>query len=309
VLINGAMAAEQLFAPTIVLYHKECPDGVCSAWAVWRTHPEALYVACRAGERPKCSFAKERVLYVDLSPGPDYVDELCARAAAVLVLDHHATAAWIKTDQRFEGSIVDMERAGCQLAWDYYNPGQARPWFVNYVADRDLWTWALPDSKAVNTALFECGHLNSVWSVSQLHAAQEKGTSAEDFRLQGDALLRIREKKVDAEVDRATRCLFISGDDVFPIWLSSCPPDLRSEVGNALMACVFKDGSSPEFAAIYSYDFAQDAWSISLRSNNEHADVSEIAKSFGGGGHRNAAGFTLRAPNLHSEGSPFRPRA
>ena len=32
---------------------------------------------------------------------------------------------------------------------------------------------------------------------------------------------------------------------------------------------------------------------VSLRSFHDHVDVSEVAKSFGGGGHKKAAGFTL----------------
>jgi nanoRNase/pAp phosphatase (c-di-AMP/oligoRNAs hydrolase) len=32
---------------------------------------------------------------------------------------------------------------------------------------------------------------------------------------------------------------------------------------------------------------------FSLRSNDEGVDVSEVAKQYGGGGHRNASGFTV----------------
>jgi nanoRNase/pAp phosphatase (c-di-AMP/oligoRNAs hydrolase) len=34
---------------------------------------------------------------------------------------------------------------------------------------------------------------------------------------------------------------------------------------------------------------------VSLRAHHDDADVSEIAKKFGGGGHRKAAGFNLPA--------------
>jgi nanoRNase/pAp phosphatase (c-di-AMP/oligoRNAs hydrolase) len=32
---------------------------------------------------------------------------------------------------------------------------------------------------------------------------------------------------------------------------------------------------------------------VSLRAHHDDADVSEVAKKFGGGGHRKAAGFAL----------------
>jgi uncharacterized protein len=37
---------------------------------------------------------------------------------------------------------------------------------------------------------------------------------------------------------------------------------------------------------------------FSLRSRDDRLDVSEIAKRFGGGGHRNAAGFAVPSGNL-----------
>jgi nanoRNase/pAp phosphatase (c-di-AMP/oligoRNAs hydrolase) len=52
---------------------------------------------------------------------------------------------------------------------------------------------------------------------------------------------------------------------------------------------------SPEcdFALIWYYDHDAKRTRVSLRSFHEHVDVSEIAKDFGGGGHKKAAGFTL----------------
>jgi nanoRNase/pAp phosphatase (c-di-AMP/oligoRNAs hydrolase) len=39
---------------------------------------------------------------------------------------------------------------------------------------------------------------------------------------------------------------------------------------------------------------------VSLRAHHDDSDVSEIAKRFGGGGHRKAAGFAL-PPNTSIE--------
>jgi oligoribonuclease NrnB/cAMP/cGMP phosphodiesterase (DHH superfamily) len=37
---------------------------------------------------------------------------------------------------------------------------------------------------------------------------------------------------------------------------------------------------------------------LSFRTNHDDVDVSELAKSFGGGGHRNIAGATLDKENF-----------
>jgi len=59
-----------------------------------------------------------------------------------------------------------------------------------------------------------------------------------------------------------------------------------SEIGAAL---------SPkcDFALIWYYDHETHQVKVSLRAHHEDSDVSEVAKRFGGGGHRLAAGFAL----------------
>ena len=48
-----------------------------------------------------------------------------------------------------------------------------------------------------------------------------------------------------------------------------------------------------DFAVIWYYDHEKRNVKVSLRAFHDSADVSEIAKEFGGGGHKKAAGFTL----------------
>jgi nanoRNase/pAp phosphatase (c-di-AMP/oligoRNAs hydrolase) len=65
-------------------------------------------------------------------------------------------------------------------------------------------------------------------------------------------------------------------------------PHWMSEIGAAL---------SPkcDFAVIWFYDHETRQVKVSLRAHHEDSDVSEVAKRFGGGGHRKAAGFNLPA--------------
>ena len=61
---------------------------------------------------------------------------------------------------------------------------------------------------------------------------------------------------------------------------------LISDVGSKL-------ARNCDFAMIWYYDHEDRINKVSLRSFHDHVDVSEIAKQFGGGGHKKAAGFTL----------------
>ena len=61
-----------------------------------------------------------------------------------------------------------------------------------------------------------------------------------------------------------------------------------SEIGNRL-------SHDCDFAVIWYYDHEDRKIKVSLRAFHDNVDVSEIAKRFGGGGHKKAAGFALPA--------------
>ena len=52
-------------------------------------------------------------------------------------------------------------------------------------------------------------------------------------------------------------------------------------------------GKGEPFAATFFYD--GEGYVFSLRSDDNGLDVSEIAKQYGGGGHKHAAGFKLKS--------------
>ena len=62
-----------------------------------------------------------------------------------------------------------------------------------------------------------------------------------------------------------------------------------SEIGSSL-------SPNCDFALIWYYCHESLMTKVSLRSFHDNVDVSEIAKEFGGGGHKKAAGFTLCSP-------------
>ena len=86
-------------------------------------------------------------------------------------------------------------------------------------------------------------------------------------------------------------------NNTYRIWLGgNIVPSLRSELGNALCTKSFKDGTLPDFSATWQYDPKSDEWWISLRGvSSRSPDLSAMSKSFGGGGHILAAGFTIKS--------------
>jgi len=338
--IESANTINTMSIPNLVIYyHSPCSDGHAAAWAI-KAHLGYLPKYSAAGiynityipSAPGCpqidlslfSIVGSQAWFLDLMPTYDVLRDLCARCSRVVVLDHHKTnldiCGRIHPDDFAEGGwaanlelVFDMKRAGCQIAWDWITAqfpesnGKSlanRPWFLEYIADRDLWTWRLPNSKLINSALFGlkltitpdaiCEKLALVRSPEEQEEYITKelmpyALAAEEFN---NDLLR-------SACSKANECQLVvpTTGQTYRVWLGNTIGSLRSDLGNQLCNKPFADGSLPELSASWHYEFAVDEWWISLRSLDTGADVSAICKEFGGGGHMRAAGFTIRAPD------------
>ena len=78
---------------------------------------------------------------------------------------------------------------------------------------------------------------------------------------------------------------------LYPGLAANCPPFLTSDVGHELA------NQSGTFGLCWTLNKDKPVANCSLRSNGDY-DVSAIAKAFGGGGHKNAAGFEVPIETL-----------
>ena len=306
---------EKKLSRPLVIYHGNCADGFTAAWAVYnRLGASAEYYAATHGNRPP-DVAGMDVIMVDFCYKRDVLDAMAKEAASILVLDHHKTAeadlegiqqpeptwedhlrAVHKQDPLqmtlgpYVRALFDMERSGAGLAWDYFNPDKHRPALVNYVEDRDLWRFYLPHSREVNAFIFAHEYKWQDWY--DLDEALGLGAPAEIQRVadKGAAIEKKHHKDV-RELVEATRRKMVIGGQLVPV--ANIPYTLVSDAGH-LMCLGIDEGLAgswiPPFAACY-WD-TPEGRVFSLRSDGR-TDVSEVAKSYGGGGHAKAAGFRM----------------
>jgi oligoribonuclease NrnB/cAMP/cGMP phosphodiesterase (DHH superfamily) len=135
-----------------IIYHSGCPDGISSLWCALRYNKISEIIACKPGVDPVFEHKNRDILFVDISPSENYLLKIQSEVKSISILDHHKTTREIYTNIKDKLKdnvkfIIDMNRAGCQITWDYFFPNIKRPWFIDYVADRDMWTWKLPNSK------------------------------------------------------------------------------------------------------------------------------------------------------------------
>lgn len=278
-----------------VVYHFPCSDGHAAAWVVRLKYPNAKFVGCKAGCAPTVELGKF-IVFVDLTPPADFIHRCLNDGKKVSILDHHESAEKIlfkfEQDSNF-GYTLDKTRSGCQLAWDYFNTTQSiRPWFIDYIADRDLWKFELPDSKEINAGL----HYTDDFTFERLDRlySEEKEMSMKRMKEIGKVIIDLQSSEIDSAKRRAVRAKFMWKNEILYIWIVGNASKLRSEIGAALVQTPFEDGTFPAFSATYEYDLKSDEWWISLRGGDNSPNLSDITMSLGGGGHPKAAGFTIK---------------
>ena len=202
--------------------------------------------------------------------------------------------------------IHDNDQSGAMLAWRFFHPGTEVPMLIQHIDDRDRWQFKLDGSRELHAVLTSL----KPWTFDQWdHICAETGYRANDgtgidaLYRDGAVLLRSHKQQVKSALKQARPCRLLKSvpkpggehwEALFPVdatgLAANAPFDLASTLGHELA------NKSGTFGLVWS--MAGDGQiHCSLRSNGEY-DVSAIAKTFGGGGHRNAAGFSTNIETL-----------
>ena len=308
-VIQAAILAARKATNPIVIYHAGCVDGFAAAWCFHKMSKETkdswgyTYHPGVYGEiPPDCT---DRMVYlVDFSYKREVIVDMLNSGATIWLIDHHKTAledlAGLEKEYFGFRGYTDLSRSGAMLAWDFLNniefddAGEIErevklgdieytepPTTLAAIQDRDLWKFLLPHTKEINAALFSYEFDFEIWD--KLMSPEP----AEFLRLCNDgiAIGRKHRKDIGTLLPLVQRMVAIGGNCV-PV--ANMPHMYASDAGN-IMAREFNKGNS--FAATY-FDTATQR-TFSLRSTVEGKDVSLIAKQYGGGGHKNAAGFSV----------------
>jgi uncharacterized protein len=286
----------------ICFYHHPCSDGMASCWAVNKYCDSVEMIGTKPQfylDTGRVSLCKDaNIICVDVIPSKESLQMLDGHCKTLTILDHHKTNKEVIEELNWKNSqlikVFDMDRAGCQITWDYFFPLEERPWFIDYIADRDLWKWELPDSKDINTGMFEM-KINSVDKFNELFLMKKNDICPEIKRI-GEEKIKINTKIIEKCIRMSLYChLHLPNGDKQLVILGNPPTDLRSEFGNqSLLGEPFYNYEKVKVSASWHLDFYSQEWWISLRSLTPNDDVSAIAKQFGGGGHPCASGFTIK---------------
>lgn len=267
----------------LIVYHANCPDGFGAAWCFWRRYQNrAQYIPAQYGDNPP-KVAGRDVYLVDFSYERAVVEMMLQDAGSVTLIDHHKSAMESLCDLVPRGLRwhCNLHRSGAVLAWQYLFPYDACPKLLRHIEDRDLWRFSLDDTLEIVAYAAAFDYRFETWD-DLVDLAQKK---PEVMVAGGGAIVRKQQKDIEELLPQVKREMVIAGRKV-PV--ANLPYTMASEAANMLAA-------GQPFAACY-YD-TPTARVFSLRSSPDGADVSLIARAYGGGGHVHAAGF--RVPRTH----------
>jgi oligoribonuclease NrnB/cAMP/cGMP phosphodiesterase (DHH superfamily) len=303
---------------TLVVYHKNCMDGlgsVASYSMLEELGVEMVFKAIQHGEPAKEEFMKNLtedekkcvdLVFLDFSLDKAQILEACDWFENVMIIDHHKTS---EADlQGLEDIanldlIFDMSKSGAMLTWEHVQDeldeiGDTIPIeIIQYIQDRDLWEWKLSQSKEFSEGfrmaidrqkrkLYKRGiydknenlEINAFLTVCQY-------LELEEIINIGEVLIEKTDSVVNSKIklDKLKSVWFGDLNTGTEVLMLNCTENI-SEIGNAI--CLSYNKPAMMYFILETGEVI-----FSLRSTDDLHDVSKIAKAYGGGGHRNACGF------------------
>lgn len=257
----------------LVIYHGGCSDGFGAAFAAWKLlGARAKYVPGKFGTPPPDVTGKN-VVILDFSYDKETVKDMIEKANDFMLIDHHKS---VMVDlHNIPQTHFDLSKSGAILSWEFFHPGKEPPKFLLYIQDRDLWTWQLPYSREFSAAF------DMVEMHFENYDSYCDDSVFDDAVKRGSYILAHKRTFINKIMKRAAKRR-IQGYSALVVNSSHW----MSEIGSSL-------AKSADVAVIWYFDHKDQSYHISFRAANPDVDVSEVAKFFGGGGHKASAGCRL----------------
>lgn len=222
----------------------------------------------------------ELVIIVDFSLRPEVMTELRKITEQIIWIDHHITAKYYPyQDLKGLRDFTEKGQSGCELTWRYFNKDKEMPQSVALIGDYDAWRLSTAPTCFQfyeGMKLFtDLSPQSPLWEIILL-----KDDYSEQIIDAGKSAIKYRDNYC-AEICKAFGYeTEIRGQKAFATNFYRFGSGGFGELFNKYPLCI-----------AYIHDGKK--FTVSLYSTT--IDVSEIAKHYGGGGHKGAAGFICHA--------------
>jgi oligoribonuclease NrnB/cAMP/cGMP phosphodiesterase (DHH superfamily) len=303
----------QLVTPkTYVLYHRECGDGLAAAWVAWRNLGATATYHAVDYQTELPSIEDGAIVYMlDFSAPAEVMTDLAKRCTYFCLLDHHEgmmddvntmlcdVSAFYRAVEDTPPVTVkfDIRESGATIAWKHWEGDEPAPAFINYVKDRDLWDFNLPQSRSVSYGTYKT--VRGLTFEEQMAMLSTWAEWSQDYFVE---IMTARgawdEQQMLKRVETALQFVehAIIGGYRVPIAYGDRN---ISEIAEALYRLYPKEPFVAVAQKLKGSDEGFFKWHLrSDKHNLDSVNVFVIAQQYGGNGHYNAAGFKVKADTI-----------
>jgi len=266
----------------VVIYHGKCPDGFGAAWVAWKKLGDSAdYFGAGHGKSVPDGLTGKEIYIPDFSFPKEIMEKVVANNKKVVVIDHHKSAE--ESVKMAHEYVYEMDYSGAVLAWRYFFPESAIPWLLMYISDRDIWKLELPDTFAMGLMMDTFDKNFEQWN--KLAEELEDENIRREYIEKGKLIQKYERKVIEDIISSNKETVVFEGYEIYAV---NAPNFFASQIGDTLLK------EKPPLAIIWHWSEGKIV--VSLRSDKS-VDVSEIAKKYGGGGHKKAAAFRVESLN------------
>lgn len=274
-----------------IIYHSNCSDGFGSALCAYKYFDnlkknnseikQPIFHPGKFGVLPPLDEIKDKcILICDFSYKKDNLQKLLSIVKKLLILDHHKTARDDLKDLSDTNKIFTTDHSGAYLTWRFFFRNLPVPPCILYIEDNDIWKKSMPNTNEFTAFMFSLP-----FTFEAYEKLFDNDYINDEVIPQGIGMVKQNNNIISRSLKYAAPKFIQIGNKYYYVAHLNAS-ELKSELGNK----VFNEYPNINFSVIYSHNDYSNSTTYSLRSIDTATDVSEIAKLFGGGGHRNSSG-------------------
>ena len=284
----------------VVIYHKNCLDGLASAWVYWYLTKGDKSVSYyweepSASKVPPGLYGK-RILIVDVSYEDETLAQIAEDAECLLLIDHHVSNQ--RTQDKLTYTSFDMKHSACVGTWMYFFPDEKVPLFLKLIEANDLGHFDNKEAMAfvayMNYIFPRIHHkhidiFDKYIKNKKTYTAIQKGQVLANYIEQ---LIRrnARHEILSLDLGKGKKKLSVCIANVTTV-------PLKGRIATQIL------DEDDRCDISMAWAFQERRYSVVVRTKKEDIDVSEIAKQLSGGekagGHGKAAHFFYNGKDIY----------
>lgn len=269
------------------IYRKDHLDGFAAAWVIGKAlgFDKVKFYPLRYNDPIPVSFYKRHIFIVGFSFCPRSVLSMTREARKVILFNTNEQTdnEWLEIEKlppNLEYNYAP-NKSNVMLAWEYFNVDEDPPALFAFIQDRELWSFELSCTREIIAYVDSKNYFHN----QNFEDFTDLVEKPPNWHIQaGMVILDARQNFVNSLIQTNASEIDFANHRVL---IANIPTLYASEAGNKL-------AENRAFAITYDDQLSRGVREFSLRSHKDYGiDVSEIARAFGGGGRRNAAGFSV----------------